>query len=154
MKVTKSIKLFALSFLCVVSAVFGIALSGNAGEMKAQAATATGLTETTMDRVVLSGAGKSAQTVDFVEFTLDTQDAYFLIEYEGQNVPNFAFRAASGLSTWNGENKATAGVLMSQTFHNGQYDESGAAKCYGIKLAFSDGLNTASQFSSVVMMLI
>ena len=67
----------------------------------------------TMNKVNASG-GK-ATNVDYIEFDGFSGSTWMLVAFTGKNAPNFAFNAQKGLSTWNGEDHATAGLIFTNS---------------------------------------
>ncbi|MBQ8320501.1 MAG: hypothetical protein IJX81_06435 [Clostridia bacterium] len=115
--ITKTAKRFWLAICACVAAVctvFGI----NYNPTPVKASTTSDLTEVTMNKVT---ANKGvAAGVDYLEFDGFSGDTYFLVEFDGQNAPNFAFNAVQGYETWNAEMYSTSGVIMSYSSEAGQ----------------------------------
>ncbi|MBQ8229266.1 MAG: hypothetical protein IJZ32_01060 [Clostridia bacterium] len=124
-KTAKRILLALCTALAAVCVLFAISFKPTPAKAST---TASGLTEVTMNRV--SASAGVASNVEYLEFDGLSGDTYFLVEFDGKNVPNFAFNAVSGLSTWAGEDQATAGVFM--TFSREQ-SETGTRLCVGVK---------------------
>ena len=144
MKLTRNIKLFALALVCVVSAIFGVcSLNDKKTEVMAYTPAATGLTETTMDRVNMTEYGV-ATDVDYVAFERTDYSTYFLVEYEGQNVPNFGFRQNQAYSAWNKEDiYGGAGILAAQSFYRANLGVTST------RLGFTSGFNFISQWRDI-----
>lgn len=52
-----------------------------------------------------------AENVDYLEFDGLSGDTWFMLEFTGQSVPNFALNAKNAYSTWNQESQSNAGVF-------------------------------------------
>ena len=64
---------------------------------------------------------KNAENVEFIEFGgFNSKDAYLLLEFNGKNVPNFAFAAQQGYSQFNKENSVTGGYMVTHSSVHGQ----------------------------------
>lgn len=129
--ITKTAKRILLALCAALSAVCVLfAISFKPTPAKASA-TASGLTEVTMNKVTAS-AGVASNVESLVFDGFSSSSTYFLVEFDGQNVPNFAFNAKEGYSTWNKESTTDCGVIMSFS-----------SETSGTGTRLHNGLNTA-----------
>lgn len=78
--------------------------------------TPAGFTSATLTRVnaYSSNEVSGVQSICFDDYSAN--NAYFLIDYYGKNVPNFAVRATGAVSSWSPTNNiATAGIFIGQS---------------------------------------
>lgn len=120
MKLTKRIMLTVLALAFALSMVFAVCLlSGKTVEASSTATSSPALKEVTLTKMTAAGS-ETATDVEYVEFAnYKDKSAYFLVDYVGKNVPNFAVRATKAYSTWTGtEDLKTAGIMLQQTTRN------------------------------------
>lgn len=70
----------------------------------------------TLSRVYATSSNEPAgiESICFDDYSAD--NAYFLIDYYGKNMPNFAVRATEAVSSWSNKNNiATAGIFIGQS---------------------------------------
>lgn len=138
-KLIKKIGIGIVSLLAVVTAGLGFSQIAKPAVADAQA---TGLTQATLTRVDMTGAG-TASNVEFIEFDGFAGDTFFLVEYEGRNAPNFAVNATKGYDVWKGETINLTGSLLFNSHYNGT--NSGSYS----KLEFCSGFEQGAYMSKV-----
>lgn len=84
-----------------------------------------------------------AENVEYLAFDGMGGDTFFMVEFTGKNVPNFALRAKRPYSDWNGEKISDAGILLSQSFEYPVGEGSGNA------LKVNNGINTTQVHASI-----
>ena len=99
------------------------------------------LTSASLDKITARTG--EATNVDYVLFDdYASKSAYFLVDFVGQNVPNFAFAAGQAYSTWpanaSAPDHSTAGILLEQSTRNA----ADTANRHSQGLAVAKGLKT------------
>lgn len=59
-----------------------------------------------------NGVTASGVTVDYLEFDNLSGATWFMVQFTGKNVPNFAVNATQAYSAWNNEGYSNAGIFM------------------------------------------
>lgn len=143
--------LLVCSFVMAICAAFAIV---NIPTAQAKAETTdydSGLTEVTMTQVnPINGVTQEGVTVDYLEFGGLDDDTWFMVDFYGRNVPNFAVNAVNAYSTWGSTGAAEnywmtrdkAGVLIAQTAET-------ATGYAHTSLVLTNGLNTSRQYGAV-----
>ncbi len=120
MKIKNKLWVSVCAFFTTLCTAFGVAqLSTPTKTVAEQAASSTGLTEATLSRVdsTVTTAG-TMDSVAFDGFTAGTASAtYFMVDFVGQNLPNFVVNATQVYDAYTADNYATVGngMLFSST---------------------------------------
>jgi len=120
MKIKNKILVSACAFFATICTAFGVTqFSAPAKTLAEQAATSTGLTEATLNRVdsTVTTAG-TMDSVAFDGFTAGTASAtYFMVDFVGQNLPNFVVNATQVYDAYTADAFGTVGngMLFSST---------------------------------------
>lgn len=106
------------AFIATGCFMFGLTQLSVFSTVAAEASTVAGLQSASLDRIEPKKG--VASDVDYIEFDDFSDDVWFLTQFTGKNVPNFAVNAKGGYATWNQDawnaTDGGAGIVLASTY--------------------------------------